>query len=140
MPLTLPRTRLQRLRLFLLLGSLSAFGPLSIDMYLPAFPALAREFHAPQSQVQVTLTACVIGLALGQLLAGPVSAALGRRRPLLVGLAAYAIASLACVWAPSLYTLAGLRFVQGFAGAAGIVIARAAGTDVLSGAAAARGH
>ncbi|MBI3968140.1 MAG: MFS transporter [Chloroflexi bacterium] len=127
-----------RVRLILILGGLSAFGPLSIDMYLPALPALARELSASESQVQLTLTACLVGLALGQALAGPVSDALGRRRPVLVGLAAYSVASLLCAVAPSIFALVALRLVQGLGGAAGIVIARAVVRDRHSGAAIAR--
>src|SRR3981081_3854636 len=89
-------TRVQRLRLFLLLGGLTAFGPLSIDMYLPALPAISRDLAASESLIQLTLPACLIGLALGQLLAGPLSDALGRRRPRLVGVAVYVLASLLC--------------------------------------------
>jgi DHA1 family bicyclomycin/chloramphenicol resistance-like MFS transporter len=121
-----------------ILGALTAFGPLSIDMYLPALPSLSRDFGTGASQVQLTLSACLLGLALGQAIAGPISDSLGRRRPLLVGLAAYALASLLCVVAPSVYALVGLRLVQGIAGAAGIVIARAIVRDLHSGVAAAR--
>src|SRR2546423_5597946 len=111
---------------------------MSIDMYLPAFPDLTAHFHATQAQVQLTLTACLAGLALGQLLYGPVSDALGRRRPLYAGLAAYAVGSALCVVAPSVGVLTGLRLVQGLGGAAGIVIARAVVRDLYSGLAAAR--
>src|SRR5947207_6999129 len=111
---------------------------MSIDMYLPAFPALARDFHATEAQVQLTLTACFAGLALGQLLYGPVSDALGRRRPLYVGLVSYAAASALCAVAPNVAVLTGLRLVQGLGGAAGIVIARAVVRDLYSGLAAAR--
>ena len=128
----------RRVRLLLILGALSAFAPLSIDMYLPALPALGHGFGANASQVQLTLSACLLGLALGQLVAGPLSDALGRRRPLLVGVAAYTVASLLCVLAPSVGALVVLRFVQGFAGAAGIVIARAVVRDRYTGVAAAR--
>ncbi len=127
-----------KLRLALILGGLSAFGPLSIDMYLPAFPQLAEQLGAAQSQVQLTLTAFMLGLAAGQLVAGPLSDSLGRRRPLLVGLVLYAISSLACALAPSVYPLVALRFAQGMAAAAGIVIARAAVRDLFSGVAMAR--
>jgi MFS transporter, DHA1 family, multidrug resistance protein len=127
-----------RLRLLVILGASSAFGPLSIDMYLPSLPSLSRDLGAPGSQVQLTLTACLAGLALGQALAGPVSDALGRRRPLLLGLAAYSLASWLCALAPSAGALAGLRLVQGLAGAAGIVIARAMVRDRHEGVAAAR--
>src|SRR5438445_8550185 len=132
------RTRVERARLFVLLGGLTAFGPLSIDMYLPGLPAIARDLSASESVIQLTLTACLIGLALGQVVAGPVSDALGRRRPLLVGVAGYAIASLLCALAPSAPALVGLRLLQGLTGAAGIVIARAIVRDLYSGSAAAR--
>src|SRR5437764_1343463 len=88
-------------RLVFILGALSAFGPLSIDMYLPALPSLSRDFGTGASQVQFTLSACLLGLAIGQTIAGPLSDALGRRRPLLLGVAAYALTSLLCVVAPS---------------------------------------
>src|SRR5437763_2250885 len=91
----------RRPQLVFILGALSAFGPLSIDMYLPALPSLSRDFSTGASQVQLTLSACLLGLALGQTSAGPLSDALGRRRPLLIGLTAYALASLLCVVAPS---------------------------------------
>src|SRR5437588_12741619 len=90
----------RRAWLVFILGALSAFGPLSIDMYLPALPSLSRDFGTGASQAQLTLSACLLGLALGQVIAGPLSDKLGRRRPLLVGLAAYALASLLCVAAP----------------------------------------
>src|SRR5882762_6517820 len=79
--------RAERLRLFLILGALSAIGPLSIDMYLPALPGLTRDLTAGASLVQLTLTACLIGLAAGQVLAGPISDMWGRRRPMFVGIA-----------------------------------------------------
>jgi MFS transporter, DHA1 family, multidrug resistance protein len=122
----------------LILGALSAFGPLSIDMYLPGLPSLGRSLDAPAWAVQLTLTACLAGLALGQVLAGPLSDRFGRRRPLLAGVALYAVASLLCAAAPSVAVLVALRFAQGVAGAAGIVIARAIVRDMHSGAAAAR--
>jgi MFS transporter, DHA1 family, multidrug resistance protein len=128
----------RRLGLVIVLGALIAFGPMSIDMYLPAFPDLTAHFHATESQVQLTLTTCLAGLALGQLLYGPVSDALGRRRPLYAGLFAYIVASVLCAVAPSVSVLAGLRLVQGLGGAAGIVIARAVVRDMYSGVAAAR--
>ncbi len=131
-------TRIERLRLFVLLGGLTAFGPLSIDMYLPALPAISRDLVSSESLIQLTLTACLIGLALGQLVAGPVSDSLGRRRPLLVGVAIYVVASLLCALAPSAILLVALRLVQGLAGAAGIVVARAIVRDMYSGVAAAR--
>jgi DHA1 family bicyclomycin/chloramphenicol resistance-like MFS transporter len=127
-----------RASVVLILGALSAFGPLSIDMYLPGLPSLGRTLDAPAWAVQLTLTACLAGLALGQVLAGPLSDRFGRRRPLLAGVALYALASLLCAAAPSVAVLVVLRFAQGVAGAAGIVIARAVVRDMHSGAAAAR--
>jgi DHA1 family bicyclomycin/chloramphenicol resistance-like MFS transporter len=117
----------------LILGGLSAFGPFSVDMYLPAFPTMTAQLGAADSQVQLTLTTFVIGLALGQSIAGPLSDAFGRRRPLMIGLILYAVASLLCAIAPGAYALAGFRFVQGLGAAAGIVIARAAVRDLYSG-------
>src|SRR5437660_2357910 len=110
----------RRAWLVFILGALTAFGPLSIDMYLPALPSLSRDLGTGASQAQLTLSTCLLGLALGQTIAGPISDALGRRRPLLLGVAAYALTSLLCVVAPSVFALAALRFVQGCAGAAGI--------------------
>ena len=129
---------LHRLGLVVLLGGLSAFASLSLDMYLPALPALAADLHASPSQVQLTLTACLVGLAVGQLVAGPASDARGRRRPLLVGLAGYAATSALCAAAPSIWALVGLRLFQGMSGAAGIVIARAVVRDRYAGFEAAR--
>lgn len=126
------------LRLLIVLGALSAFGPLSLDMYLPALPALARDFAVPDAAVQLSLTSCLIGLAVGQLIAGPLSDRWGRRVPLLVGLAGYLVASVLCAVAPNVGALTGLRAVQGIAGAAGIVISRAIVRDLYEGTAAAR--
>ncbi|MEP7189294.1 MAG: MFS transporter, partial [Roseiflexaceae bacterium] len=117
----------------LILGGLSAIGPLSTDMYLPALPALSRELASTVSQTQLTLSAGILGLSLGQVLAGPSSDALGRRRPLLIGLAAFVLASLLCIIAPSIAILTVLRFVQGIAGAAGIAIGLAIVSDMYAG-------
>ena len=135
---TSPVTSVSQLRLVVILGSLTAFAPMSIDLYLPAFPELTRHFRVSQASVQLTLTACVVGFVLGHLLAGPCSDAMGRRRPLLIGLAVYVAASVGCALAPSAAILTGLRLVQGLAGAAGLVIARAVVRDLYSGIALAR--
>jgi DHA1 family bicyclomycin/chloramphenicol resistance-like MFS transporter len=126
------------LALALLLGGLSAVGPLSMDMYLPGLPQLSDDLSSSASAAQLTLTACLAGLALGQLLAGPLSDRLGRRRPVLVGATLFAAASLACALAPSIEVLVGLRFLQGVGGAAGIVVGRAIVRDLYEGDAAAR--
>lgn len=128
-----PTPRPRHLQLVLIIGALSAFAPLSIDMYLPALPSLSQDLGGTASLVQLTLTACLLGLALGQMIVGPLSDALGRRRPLIAGLVAYTIASLVCAMAPSVSLLIALRFIQGAAGAAGIVIARAAVRDLFAG-------
>ncbi|HYH90384.1 MAG TPA: Bcr/CflA family multidrug efflux MFS transporter [Solirubrobacteraceae bacterium] len=125
-------------RLVIVLGSVNAIGPLSIDMYLPAFPEITRALETSASSVQLTLTACVAGLALGQLVMGPLSDRLGRRLPLIAAMATYSVASLLCATASSVEMLIGLRFVQGLAGAGGLVISRAVVRDLYSGAAAVR--
>jgi DHA1 family bicyclomycin/chloramphenicol resistance-like MFS transporter len=131
-------SRAERLRMFFILGALSAIGPLSIDMYLPALPKLTHDLSASASLVQLTLTACLVGLAAGQMVAGPISDLWGRRRPMFAGAIIYTVASLLCVVAPSVQTLIGLRLVQGAAGAACIVISRAVVRDLHDGPAAAR--
>ncbi len=125
-------------RQIIILGALSAFGPLSLDMYLPGLPSLTRELGASASAGQLTITGCMLGLGLGQLVAGPVSDSLGRRRPLLAGLAGYIVASLACAAAPSIGVLIVVRLIQGMAGGVGVVIARAVVRDLCEGAVAAR--
>jgi DHA1 family bicyclomycin/chloramphenicol resistance-like MFS transporter len=120
----------------LVLAALSAFAPLSSDMYLPAFPELARSLHASSSLVQMSLSLCFLGLAIGQIFAGAISDAVGRRRPLLLGLLAYTVASAVCAAAPSIVLLILMRFIQGLAGAFGIAIARAVIRDRASGIAA----
>ncbi|MBO0782391.1 MAG: multidrug effflux MFS transporter [Ktedonobacteraceae bacterium] len=122
-----------RARHVLILGGLTALGPLSTDMYLPSLPTVSHDLGATMSQTQITLTACILGLALGQVISGPISDALGRRRPLLIGIAVYALTSLLCIAAPSIGALAVLRFLQGVAGAAGLVIALAIARDLYSG-------
>ncbi|WP_223589907.1 multidrug effflux MFS transporter [Neobacillus bataviensis] len=126
-------SRSQRLWMAIVLGSLAAFGPLSIDMYLPALPNIAKDFHTNASSVQLSLSFFVIGLASGQLLTGPISDVTGRRKPLLIGLIIYFIVSLLCVFSPSIWGLIILRLIQGFAGSAGIVISRAIVRDLYSG-------
>ena len=120
-------------RTVVVLGLLSTFGPLSLDLYLPALPQLADDLGASASLAQLSITACLVGLAVGQLVAGPLSDRLGRRRPLIVGLVAFLLASVACAVAPSAAVLVLLRLVQGLAGAAGIVISRAIARDLYSG-------
>jgi DHA1 family bicyclomycin/chloramphenicol resistance-like MFS transporter len=124
--------RLGRLLPTLLLV-LTVFGPISMDLYLPALPALTRELGAATSTAQLTVTACLVGLALGQLVAGPVSDRFGRSRPLYVGVIAYIATSLLCAASPSIESLIAARLIQGLAGGVGIVIAQAAGRDIYAG-------
>ncbi|MFB7503418.1 multidrug effflux MFS transporter [Streptomyces broussonetiae] len=122
----------------LVLGGLTATPPLAMDMYLPSLPEVTRTLHAPAATVQLTLTACLAGMALGQLAVGPMSDRWGRRRPLLAGLAVYVLATALCAFAPNVGTLVVFRLAQGLAGAAGIVIARAVVRDLYDGVAMAR--
>ena len=130
-------TRSERLRLILLLGSLIALGPLTIDTYLPALPAITGDLAASPSVVQLTLTGTLIGLALGQLIIGPLSDTLGRRGPLLAGIAVHAVASALCAVAPTVGALGALRVLQGVGAAAGSVVAMAIVRDLFTGRAAA---
>ncbi|MFJ9104784.1 multidrug effflux MFS transporter [Streptomyces sp. NPDC102405] len=122
----------------LLLGGLTATPPLAMDMYLPSLPEVTDALHAPAATVQLTLTACLLGMALGQLVVGPMSDRWGRRRPLLAGLVVYVVATALCALAPTVEFLVGFRLAQGLAGAAGIVIARAVVRDLYDGVAMAR--
>ncbi|WAL67056.1 Bcr/CflA family multidrug efflux MFS transporter [Amycolatopsis cynarae] len=127
------RPRPSTLRYTLILGGLSAFAPLSIDMYLPALPRMAGDLHSPDAVLQLTLTAFIIGLAVGQLVAGPMSDAVGRRKPLLTGLVLYAFSSVLCALSSSAELLIAFRALQALGAAAGIVIARATVRDLYSG-------
>lgn len=124
---------MMRVWLILILGSLTAFGPLSMDMYLPALPEIGSELGTSTSLVQMSLTACLLGLGFGQIVFGPYSDVHGRRKPLLFTLIGYALASFLSAFSPNIYVFIVLRFIQGFTGAAGIVIARASARDMYSG-------
>jgi DHA1 family bicyclomycin/chloramphenicol resistance-like MFS transporter len=112
-----------------LLGALTGFAPMSIDMYLPSLPAISRAFNAPPGAAQVTLASFLAGLAIGQFFYGPASDRWGRRGPILIGAALYVAASIACALAPSIEALTVARFVQALGGCAGTVIARAVVRD-----------
>ncbi|MGZ9793317.1 multidrug effflux MFS transporter [Bacillus atrophaeus] len=122
-----------KLGMVLLLGTLASFGPLSLDMYLPALPQVANDLHTTASLAQLSLTFCLLGLALGQIVVGPLSDMKGRRKPLIVSMVFYALSSILCAYSPSVTFLIIMRFIQGFTGAAGIVIARASARDMYSG-------
>ncbi|MGW5878907.1 Bcr/CflA family efflux MFS transporter [Nocardiopsis terrae] len=123
-----------RLGLALLLALLTVLGPLNIDMYLPAFPEISADLGANASRVQLSLTACLVGLAVGQVVIGPLSDARGRRGPLLVCLALFVLASALCALAPDTAVLVLGRFLQGFTASAGVVLSRAVVRDVFDGA------
>lgn len=127
-----------QVRHVLILGGLGALGPLANDMYVPALPALSHDLGATTSQAQMTLSAFILGLALGQIVAGPISDARGRRWPLLIGVVIYVLTSLLCIITPSMTALIALRFVQGIAGSAGMAIALAMVSDLYAGIARAR--
>lgn len=124
-----------RMKCFLIvfLGMLAAMAPLSTDMYLPALPEFSSDFHISESLAQLTLTMTLIGMAVGQILGGPVSDYLGRRKPLLFGMVVFTAASVLCFITSSIHMFLGLRLIQGIAGAFGIVISRAIARDVASG-------
>jgi len=111
--------------LVILLGSLTAMGPLAIDMYLPSLPAIGADLHATTSQTQATVSAFLAGMAIGQLFYGPASDRLGRRPPLIFGNVVYIAASIACVLAVSPTMLIGARFIQALGACAGGVVSRA---------------
>ncbi|WP_459503412.1 multidrug effflux MFS transporter [Bacillus sp. C1] len=122
-----------RLWMILVLGTLTAIGPLSIDMYLPSLPKLTDDLQTNASLAQLTLTACLLGLSVGQLFVGSISDIYGRRKPLIIALIIYVASSLLCAVAPSIWSLVLLRFLQGASGSAGIVISRAMVRDMYSG-------
>lgn len=126
------------LGLELLLGALTAFAPLSIDMYLPAFPAIGKDLGVSAASVELTLASFFAGVALGQLLSGPLTDRFGRTRPLYAGLVLYCLGSLGCALAPSAGMLVLWRFIQALGGSVGMVVPRAVVRDLHSGVGAAR--
>ncbi|MFC5233311.1 multidrug effflux MFS transporter [Pseudonocardia zijingensis] len=132
-----PGSRWDRLRLVLILGSFTALGPLTIDLYLPALPTITGELLTTSANVQLTLTGTLLGLGLGQLVIGPLGDRFGRRRPLIAGAAVHVVASLLCIVAPDVAVLGVLRVLQGLGAAAGAVTAMAIVRDLYTGRAAA---
>lgn len=127
-----------RRRLLIMLGALSAFGPLSFDMYLPGLPQLTSDLGASETGGQLSPSVSMVGLGLGQIVVGPLSDQLGRRRPLLIGVSLFTVAAVACALTPNLEFLLLARFLGGLGGGAGAVIARSMVRDLYSGRDAAR--
>ncbi|PRC46327.1 Bcr/CflA family drug resistance efflux transporter, partial [Mycobacterium sp. ITM-2017-0098] len=119
-----------RIRMIFVLGLLVALGPLTIDMYLPALPKIAEELNVSSSLAQLTLTGTLAGLAIGQLVIGPLSDSLGRRKPLFAGIVLHMLASLLCMFAPTVLVLGIARGLQGMGAAAGMVVAIAVVGDL----------
>lgn len=119
--------------LIFFLGALTAITPLSIDMYLPALPEMPSVFNTSTSYIQLSLSMTIIGISIGQLFGGPISDVLGRKRPLIIGNILCTIATFACAWAPSIEWLLAARFLAGFTGSIGVVIAKAIARDLASG-------
>jgi DHA1 family bicyclomycin/chloramphenicol resistance-like MFS transporter len=119
--------------LFWVLGALSIFGPLSTDMFLPGLPMLTRDLHTSASTANLTLTGSVLGIAIGQLVAGAISDSRGRLLPIRVGLIGYTLASVICAISPSIWPLIAVRFIQGVCGGSSIVVARAIVRDLFEG-------
>ncbi|QBE49731.1 multidrug effflux MFS transporter [Leucobacter triazinivorans] len=120
-------------RITLVLGALEAFGPLSMDLYLPQLPQLARSLGTSDALAQATMSVCMIGLGIGQLIAGPLSDRFGRKRPLVAGVVLFAVLSAVCAVAPTVEVLLAARFLQGLAGSAGVVISMAVARDLFQG-------
>lgn len=135
-PQTAPTGR-SYVRFVLVLGALIAIGPLTIDTYLPALPSITRDLAASESAVQGTLTGILLGMGLGQLLVGPLADAVGRRRPLIAGLALHIAASVFCAFAPTIELLTVGRVIQGLGNAAVAVVSMAMVRDLFAGSAAA---
>jgi DHA1 family bicyclomycin/chloramphenicol resistance-like MFS transporter len=124
-------TRKQHIVVILILGALSTISPFSIDMYLPGFPAIAKDLNTTIDQVQLSLTSYLVGIALGQLLYGPLLDRFGRRLPLYAGLVVYIIASLGCAMTNSINALIAMRFLQAIGGCAGMVASQALVRDLF---------
>ena len=122
-----------KLFLVLLLGVLSAFGPFVVDLYLPSLPQLASFFETSASMTQLTLTTAMIGLAVGQLLIGPLSDKFGRKKPLIISLVIYILSTVLIVFSPNIETMIVLRVIQGLSSAGSVVISRAVATDLYRG-------
>lgn len=124
---------MSKIKLTILLGALAALAPLSTDMYLPALPLMHGEFNVEPSLIQMTLTMTMVGMAIGQIIAGPISDRYGRKIPLIIGMLAFALSTFGCMMSNSIWIFLAFRLLQGLSGAFGIVIARAIARDLTKG-------
>lgn len=122
-----------KLYILIIIGIVSAFGPFVTDFYLPALPALSGYFESTASLVQFSLTFSMIGLAVGQLIIGPLSDKYGRKRPLLISLFLFCASTLGCLYAPDIYWFVFFRLIQGLAGSGGVVISKSIAIDLYQG-------
>ena len=124
--------------LLIMLAALTAFAPFVTDMYLPALPSMTESFSATTSQVQLGLTTSMLGLAIGQLIIGPLSDKYGRKLPLIATLVLFAISSALCIFSSTITMFVAMRLIQGLGASGGVVLARSIATDLCSGKALAR--
>lgn len=117
----------------IILGALTAIGPLSIDMFLPGLPNIKNDFHTTASNAQLTISFFMVGLAFGNLFAGPISDSKGRKKPLLIAMVIFTLASLVIIFVTNIWVMIILRLIQGLTGGAGAVISRAVASDKYSG-------
>lgn len=126
-------SKAQRRWIIFILGTLSAFGPLSLDMYASALPDMQKSLHTTASMTQLTITTCLIGLAVGQIFIGPLADRIGRKKPTLISLLIFALSSLLIAFVPNIQSLIALRLIQGLAGSVGIVTSKAMCSDLFAG-------
>lgn len=126
-------SKLKKSWIIFILGTLSAFGPLSLDMYASALPDLQKDLSTTASLTQLSITTCLIGLALGQIMFGPLTDRLGRKKPTLISLLAFTLSSLALAFSPNIYFFISFRLIQGLAGSVGIVTSKAMCSDIFTG-------
>ena len=122
-----------KLYILLMVGMVSAFGPFVTDFYLPSFPSLMKYFCTTASRVQLSLTFSMIGLAVGQLIIGPISDKYGRKKPLIASLVIFCLSTLGCLYSSDIHVFIAFRLLQGLAGAGGVVISKSIATDLYEG-------
>ncbi len=127
------RKKNSKLYILLMVGIVSAFGPFVTDFYLPSFPSLMKYFCTTASRVQLSLTFSMIGLAVGQLIIGPISDKYGRKKPLIASLVIFCLSTLGCLYSDDIHVFIAFRLLQGLAGAGGVVVSKSIATDLYEG-------